>query len=256
MPAFHSSKKQNEDIGPGTRSAPPRNQALNCRRVSNLLSAYLDAELAGTEMLDIRDHLSRCPSCAREYDELRQTKRLLGTLALRTPEAGTDFETRLRQSVAQQSAWGGLGRLPGMFSAWRQGATSLTPPRVRTLTTATALSVAGLLLGTITLDRAGVGMLTPRRGGTRMSESPAFFAALLPSPGYGVLPPYMAQHLVRQTAPPLADSNALMLSRPSRGDDFSATVSVPLPVQQLLFEKRPSNNSYEMYRGYPMRWAR
>lgn len=230
---------------------------MNCRRVSNLLSAYLDAELAGAEMLDIRDHLSRCPFCAREYEGLRQTKRLLGALALRMPEVGTDFEARLRQSVAQQSAWGGLDWLPGMFSAWRQGAlaTSLTPTRVRTLTTATALSVAGLLLGTITLDRAGVGMLTTRGSGGRVSGPTAFLAALLPS-GYGVLPPYMAQHLVRQNALPLADSNALLPSRSSGNDDLSSAVSNPFSVQQVSLGSRPSNNFYPTYRGYPMRWAR
>jgi len=230
---------------------------VNCRRVSSLLSAYLDAELAGTEMLDIRDHLSRCPICAREYEGLRHTKRLLGALALRTPETGTNLEARLRQSVAQQSAWGSLGWLPGVFSAWRQGAlaTSLTPTRVRTLTTAAALSVTGLLLGTITLDRASVGVLTPNGPGKRVLGSATFLAALLPS-GYDVLPPYMAQHLVRQNALPLAYPDALKSGRPSRKDDLSSAVFTPFPVQQAFFETRPPNNFYPTYRGYPMRWAR
>ena len=225
---------------------------MNCRRVSNLLSAYLDTELAGTEMLDIRDHLSRCPSCAREHEGLRQTKRLLGALALRLPETGDGFEARLRQSVAQQTAWGGLGWLPSLLSAWRQGAvaTSLTPHRVRTLTTATALSVAGLLLGTVTLDRTGVGALATAQAGGRVSGSAAFLAGLLPAPGYGVLRPYMAQHLVRQNAPPLADPDALMSGRPSRGNDLSSAASAAYPVQAVVFETRRSSDVYETYRGY------
>jgi anti-sigma factor RsiW len=229
--------------------------------VRNLLSAYLDAELAGTEMLDIRDHLSRCPSCAREQEGLRETKRLLGALALRLPQDTTAFEAHLRQSVAQQAAWGGLGWVPAMVSAWRQGAlaTSLTPHRVRTLTTATALSLAGLLLGTITLDRAGVGVLGTGPSNGRVSGAAAYFASLLPTPGYGVLPPYIAQHLVRQNAPPLADTGALMSGRSSRDNDLSSPVSATYPVQPVLWEMPPPSNdvSAPYGSGYrQLRWVR
>ena len=53
---------------------------MNCRRTSTLLSAYIDRELTGHEMLLIRDHLSSCRACGEEYESLRLLKQLLGAL--------------------------------------------------------------------------------------------------------------------------------------------------------------------------------
>jgi anti-sigma factor RsiW len=50
---------------------------MHCGRVSNLLSAYIDRELAGTEMLQIRRHLDDCPGCSAAYGSLRRVKSLL-----------------------------------------------------------------------------------------------------------------------------------------------------------------------------------
>ena len=36
---------------------------MNCRCAQNLLSAYVDGELAGVEMLRLREHLGVCPAC-------------------------------------------------------------------------------------------------------------------------------------------------------------------------------------------------
>ena len=43
---------------------------MNCGRVSNQLSAYLDRELTGTEMLQIRSHLTECDRCRSEHEAL------------------------------------------------------------------------------------------------------------------------------------------------------------------------------------------
>ncbi|GEM_PF-2314334 len=58
---------------------------LNCRKVSGLLSAYLDQELTGDETECVSAHLDVCPLCRSEYDSLKETKRLLASLALQTP---------------------------------------------------------------------------------------------------------------------------------------------------------------------------
>ncbi len=54
---------------------------MNCRRVINLLSAYIDGELAGMEMLEIRRHLSECEECREEYDSILATKHALSQLS-------------------------------------------------------------------------------------------------------------------------------------------------------------------------------
>jgi len=58
---------------------------MNCRRVVNLISAYIDGELTGAEMLEIRRHLSDCPECTEEYESIRATKLALSRLATAAP---------------------------------------------------------------------------------------------------------------------------------------------------------------------------
>lgn len=70
---------------------------MNCRKTSNLLSAYIDGELAGVELLQIRQHLRVCGTCSDEHDTLLSTKRLLSTLSTGNPRP--DFEEDLIRAV-------------------------------------------------------------------------------------------------------------------------------------------------------------
>jgi predicted anti-sigma-YlaC factor YlaD len=72
---------------------------VNCRRTRSLLSAYIDSELTGQEMLLIRDHLSWCSTCQDERESLLQVKRLLSALPEHAPRPSLimdleEFSTR------------------------------------------------------------------------------------------------------------------------------------------------------------------
>ena len=67
--------------------------------MKNLISAYIDRELPGKQMLSIRDHLNSCPECHQEWQELSSLKGRLGTLPLVEPPA--DFEDRVLRLVRQ-----------------------------------------------------------------------------------------------------------------------------------------------------------
>ncbi len=58
---------------------------MNCQKVQSLISAYLDGELNGQDMLAIRYHLSDCPECSGEYESLLAIKRTFGKLLPRRP---------------------------------------------------------------------------------------------------------------------------------------------------------------------------
>lgn len=58
---------------------------MNCRKIVNLMSAYVDGELTGAEMLEIRRHLSDCAECAEEHESLLLTKRALCRLRTVAP---------------------------------------------------------------------------------------------------------------------------------------------------------------------------
>jgi anti-sigma factor RsiW len=60
-----------------------------CGRVTNLLSAYIDRELAGAEMLQVREHLGACETCRAEHAELGEMKSLLGRVP--APPPRSDF---------------------------------------------------------------------------------------------------------------------------------------------------------------------
>jgi len=72
---------------------------MNCRRITNLLSAYMDGELTGVEMLEIRRHLSDCPDCAEEHAAMLFTKQAVSRLANVTPRK--EFVARLMVSLDQ-----------------------------------------------------------------------------------------------------------------------------------------------------------
>jgi anti-sigma factor RsiW len=49
------------------------------------MSAYVDGELTGVEMLEIRRHLNECTECAEEYESTRFTKQMIFRLATVKP---------------------------------------------------------------------------------------------------------------------------------------------------------------------------
>ncbi len=70
---------------------------MNCSAVCNALSAYIDRELPGQQMLSIRDHLNACPQCHQEWKELSSLKSQLERMPMVEPP--TDFEERILRIV-------------------------------------------------------------------------------------------------------------------------------------------------------------
>lgn len=73
---------------------------MNCRRVISLMSAYVDGELTGTEMLEIRRHLSSCPECEAEHQSIALTKQMIARLATVAPrqEFAASILSRLHET--------------------------------------------------------------------------------------------------------------------------------------------------------------
>jgi len=74
---------------------------VDCSRVRNLTTAFLDGALAEGQRAEIRDHLDGCPECSRELGELRETIGMLGAWAPESaPGNGTDTEVARRLLAA------------------------------------------------------------------------------------------------------------------------------------------------------------
>lgn len=74
---------------------------MNCRNCRASLSAYLDGELAGTEMLRVREHVGRCQACREELEGFRSLKRALGEMAAPLPPAS--LEARILGTVREEA---------------------------------------------------------------------------------------------------------------------------------------------------------
>ena len=69
---------------------------MNCRKVNNSLSAYVDGELTGVEHQLIKQHLQACTECHEEFEGIVQMKRILSNVKVHTPRpelAGRILET-------------------------------------------------------------------------------------------------------------------------------------------------------------------
>lgn len=74
---------------------------MNCHRVQSLISAYVDCELPGVEMLAVRQHLNQCSECNLEFESLLSIKRAFGTLQPGRP--ASDLPVRIFQRLGQVS---------------------------------------------------------------------------------------------------------------------------------------------------------
>ena len=70
---------------------------MNCVLAQSLLSAYIDRELAGDQLLELRAHLYDCEGCHNEELELRSLKALLGEM--RSPAPSCDFDAHFERVV-------------------------------------------------------------------------------------------------------------------------------------------------------------
>jgi anti-sigma factor RsiW len=94
---------------------------VNCRKVNNLLSAYMDGELPGVEQLQIRQHLRQCEICHEEHETLLLTKRMLSGLKMKEP--CTNLEARILERLAKEGSMTSASdesshpsRLPSLFA--------------------------------------------------------------------------------------------------------------------------------------------
>jgi anti-sigma factor RsiW len=74
---------------------------MNCRLIQRSISEYLDSELTGEQMFEVRNHLRTCDSCRQEVESLKMIKSSLQRIKCAEPSA--DFEQRLFECVEKVS---------------------------------------------------------------------------------------------------------------------------------------------------------
>jgi anti-sigma factor RsiW len=140
---------------------------MNCGRVSNQLSAYLDRELTGMEMLQIRCHLSDCDRCCAEYEALQRMKMLLGRLrSIEPPQAFVTEAVRRVEGSGTRLACTrpGRGTRPWLWAGTRRlaspPAAAGTPARGGRALAPAAPRLARRFLGAVPWQRLTLGLTT------------------------------------------------------------------------------------------------
>ena len=211
---------------------------MNCRRINGLLSAYLDSELTGAEMLEIRAHLDQCGGCLHEYETLRETKRLVASLASKAPRAELEALLLAHASRAPGGEWGAFA---GRLGQWLVGPSHTGLPlylRPRMLSATAVLSLAGLWLASTALDGPGDhrASFVPQRGGIEWTPAPATLTVSAPPVALvtsGPLDPTPVGLVDTSAAPPPVYRGGMF---PSLGGLLPAPLTRPSSVSPLSAE--------------------
>lgn len=87
---------------------------MDCNRISELLSEYIDHRLPPSLAATVEEHLARCPGCYKEYGELRQVVDMLRELPAIMPPP--EFHHRLHRALQAQYALTGINTSSGFWS--------------------------------------------------------------------------------------------------------------------------------------------
>ena len=107
-----------------------------------MISAYVDGELTGTEMLEIRRHMSECPQCEHEHESIRAMKHAVSLL--RTVPPRQDFAHSIIRRLDEV-------RIPGYQRFFNSIAVSV---HKKLSPVAAALAASGLAL--VVLSSGGI----------------------------------------------------------------------------------------------------
>src|SRR5215469_7987936 len=89
----------------------------HCQKTRSQLADYLDGAVTGVAMQRIAAHLEACVKCAAEFDGLRSTQTLLGSLGPVKPPA--DLPLRLRVAISNERARTPRNLLTSLEVRWR-----------------------------------------------------------------------------------------------------------------------------------------
>jgi anti-sigma factor RsiW len=135
-----------------------------CGRVTNLLSAYMDRELTGVEMLQVRAHMESCAACRAEYEGLADVKSLLGGIPAARPRGDYLAGAMERFARDPQPSLKRTERLSVGFRwlRWRLTSQQTLARLGMGLTRWVPASAAGLACLTLALVATGIALRQPK----------------------------------------------------------------------------------------------
>jgi anti-sigma factor RsiW len=121
------------------------------------MSAYVDGELTGADMLGIRRHLSECDDCAQEHESTRSVKQAMSRLRTVAPRKDFAESILAKLEVAEMSPYQRFANVAARFVHGK-----LSPA-------AAAIAASGVAL--MLLTAGGIDRITPQAGLSLASTS-------------------------------------------------------------------------------------
>ncbi|HMK21554.1 MAG TPA: zf-HC2 domain-containing protein [Terriglobales bacterium] len=116
---------------------------MKCAEAKQMFSPYLDGVVSGTEMHALRQHLSECPHCDREYGLLRRTQELVSQVGRRKPPA--DLALKLRVAISREAAAANRPAFEGLLVRLENTLHAFMVPA--TAGTIAAIAIFGFVMG-------------------------------------------------------------------------------------------------------------
>ncbi len=146
---------------------------MNCHQVTKVISAYIDGELTGREMLAVRHHVSYCETCAEEMESIRGAKLILSRLRTVQPKAG--FADQILANLGHSR--------PGAYQRFVSALDYNVRKRLSPV--AAALAVAGLAM--VALTPRGTGWPVPNMNQSTLVAKSPFAARVAVQDAFGGL---------------------------------------------------------------------
>jgi hypothetical protein len=116
---------------------------MNCARIKQLFSPYLDGRVSGSEMHALTRHVDQCADCAREFTAMQRTQQLLSSLGPK--RAPDDLALKLRVAISREAARARRPRFEGVLVRLQNALNAFMVPATAGLVS--AVLTFGLLLG-------------------------------------------------------------------------------------------------------------
>lgn len=163
---------------------------MDCRRLENLISPYLDGELSSFESETVRSHLSVCANCNREYEAMRRIADACNDLGKIQMEAPFGFKNSLMQKIRADQVEVAPAKPPRhLRPAWKRAAAGVA-------------AAAMLAVGALSMNSPAIMQIADRIPGV-IQPSSDIPAVTEPMPGNNVSPAEIQNHSGDSTVSPV-----------------------------------------------------
>ena len=115
---------------------------MKCPVVQRQMSSYLDGAVTRVQLAQMNEHIAICEKCSAEYESLRRTQKLVGSLG-RKP-APPEVALRVRVALSQELANARRPRWEALSIRWQNAFDALMVPATAGLVT--TIIIFGLLI--------------------------------------------------------------------------------------------------------------